>query len=182
MVGRAVSDARAFGSLFYAVVLVDEPSAGATTFADGVLDDVPAIDYVLADELTHVRFGSEWVREFTAGDPDHYERAQEFLLESLDLETTVDYVVDMGPGAGLGGGQVVAAGTPAQLTKHRGKTPPKPFGLAAHFKSLDAIEVLDDGTFLVSDFPGNKVCTISADRKTVRKIIVVPGKLVNVVV
>ena len=24
-----------------------------------------AIDYVLADELTHVRFGSEWVREFT---------------------------------------------------------------------------------------------------------------------
>ena len=37
-----------------------------------------AIDYVLADELTHVRFGSEWVREFTKGDPEHYERAQEF--------------------------------------------------------------------------------------------------------
>ncbi len=28
-----------------------------------------AIDYVLADELTHVRFGSEWVREFTKDDP-----------------------------------------------------------------------------------------------------------------
>ena len=28
-----------------------------------------AIDYVLADELTHVRFGSEWVREFTQGRP-----------------------------------------------------------------------------------------------------------------
>ncbi len=41
VVGRAVSDARSFGSLFYAVVLVDEPSAGATTFADGVLDEVP---------------------------------------------------------------------------------------------------------------------------------------------
>jgi uncharacterized ferritin-like protein (DUF455 family) len=37
-----------------------------------------AIDYVLADELTHVRFGSEWVREFTKDDPEHYERAQEF--------------------------------------------------------------------------------------------------------
>jgi len=37
-----------------------------------------AVDYVLADELTHVRFGSEWVREFTKGDPDHYERTQEF--------------------------------------------------------------------------------------------------------
>ncbi len=29
-----------------------------------------AIDYVLADELTHVRFGSDWVREFTQGDPE----------------------------------------------------------------------------------------------------------------
>lgn len=37
-----------------------------------------AIDYVLADELTHVRFGSDWVREFTKDDPDHYERTQEF--------------------------------------------------------------------------------------------------------
>jgi len=37
-----------------------------------------AIDYVLADELTHVRFGSEWVREFTKDDPEHYERAQDF--------------------------------------------------------------------------------------------------------
>jgi uncharacterized ferritin-like protein (DUF455 family) len=37
-----------------------------------------AIDYVLADELTHVRFGSEWVREFTKDDPERFQRAQEF--------------------------------------------------------------------------------------------------------
>jgi uncharacterized ferritin-like protein (DUF455 family) len=37
-----------------------------------------AIDYVLADELTHVRFGSEWVKEFTKGDPEHFRRTQEF--------------------------------------------------------------------------------------------------------
>jgi uncharacterized ferritin-like protein (DUF455 family) len=37
-----------------------------------------AIDYVLADELTHVRFGSEWVKEFTKGDPEHFKRAQDF--------------------------------------------------------------------------------------------------------
>lgn len=37
-----------------------------------------AIDFVLADELTHVRFGSEWVREFTKGDPEHLERTQDF--------------------------------------------------------------------------------------------------------
>jgi uncharacterized ferritin-like protein (DUF455 family) len=37
-----------------------------------------AVDYVLADELTHVRFGSEWVKEFTKDDPDRFKRAQDF--------------------------------------------------------------------------------------------------------
>lgn len=37
-----------------------------------------AVDYVLADELTHVRFGSDWVREFTRDDPERYRRAQEY--------------------------------------------------------------------------------------------------------
>ena len=40
-----------------------------------------AIDYVLADELTHVRFGSEWVREFTKNDPERRKAAQEFRRE-----------------------------------------------------------------------------------------------------
>ena len=52
-----------------------------------------------------------------------------------------------------------------------GKAEAKPFGLAAHFKNLDAVEVLDDGTFIVSDYTGGKVCTVSPDRKTVRTII-----------
>jgi uncharacterized ferritin-like protein (DUF455 family) len=37
-----------------------------------------AVDFVLADELTHVRFGSDWVREFTKNDPERFERAQAF--------------------------------------------------------------------------------------------------------
>jgi uncharacterized ferritin-like protein (DUF455 family) len=37
-----------------------------------------AVDYVLADELTHVRFGSEWVREFTKDDPARARAAKEF--------------------------------------------------------------------------------------------------------
>jgi uncharacterized ferritin-like protein (DUF455 family) len=37
-----------------------------------------AVDYVLADELTHVRFGSDWVKEFTRGDPEHFKRTQDF--------------------------------------------------------------------------------------------------------
>jgi uncharacterized ferritin-like protein (DUF455 family) len=37
-----------------------------------------AIDYVLADELTHVRFGSDWVKEFTKDDPERFQRTQEF--------------------------------------------------------------------------------------------------------
>src|SRR3989304_1731650 len=37
-----------------------------------------AIDFVLADELTHVRFGSDWVKEFCKDDPQRLKRAQEF--------------------------------------------------------------------------------------------------------
>lgn len=37
-----------------------------------------AIDYVLADELTHVRFGSEWIKRLTKDDPDRAQRAREF--------------------------------------------------------------------------------------------------------
>ncbi|MFP8875235.1 MAG: DUF455 family protein [Myxococcota bacterium] len=40
-----------------------------------------AVDYVLADEITHVRFGSEWVREFTKDDPEHFKRTQDFRRE-----------------------------------------------------------------------------------------------------
>ena len=41
-----------------------------------------AVDYVLADELTHVRFGSDWSREFTRDDPERAERAKEFQRET----------------------------------------------------------------------------------------------------
>jgi uncharacterized ferritin-like protein (DUF455 family) len=49
-------------------------------YAEKTGDEVmrQAVDYVLADELTHVRFGSEWVKEFTKDDPDRFARAQEF--------------------------------------------------------------------------------------------------------
>jgi len=48
-----------------------------------------------------------------------------------------------------------------------GQADPKPFGLAKHFTTLDGIEVLGDGTFVVSDLKGGKICAISPDRKTV---------------
>src|SRR5262249_14726603 len=52
-------------------------------YAEKVGDDTmrQAIDYVLADELTHVRFGSDWVRAFTKDDPERYQRAQEYRRE-----------------------------------------------------------------------------------------------------
>jgi uncharacterized ferritin-like protein (DUF455 family) len=40
-----------------------------------------AVDYVLADELTHVRFGSEWVKEFTKSDPARAKAAKDFQRE-----------------------------------------------------------------------------------------------------
>ena len=37
-----------------------------------------AVDYVLADEITHVRMGSQWMRKLTEGDPERLKRALEF--------------------------------------------------------------------------------------------------------
>jgi uncharacterized ferritin-like protein (DUF455 family) len=47
-------------------------------------DDVTeqAVDFVLADELTHVRFGSDWVREFTRNDPERARAARDFQRET----------------------------------------------------------------------------------------------------
>jgi uncharacterized ferritin-like protein (DUF455 family) len=47
---------------------------------DAILEQ--AVDFVLADELTHVRFGSDWVRELTRDDPEHARRAAEFQRET----------------------------------------------------------------------------------------------------
>jgi len=52
-----------------------------------------------------------------------------------------------------------------------GQAEPKPLGVARHFKALDGIEVLDDGTLVVADFPGNKVCTASADGRQVDTLL-----------
>src|SRR5579863_4670402 len=37
-----------------------------------------AVDYVLADEITHVRMGSKWMRKLTEGDPARLKKAQDF--------------------------------------------------------------------------------------------------------
>jgi hypothetical protein len=52
-----------------------------------------------------------------------------------------------------------------------GESEPITFGLAENFTNLDGIEVLDDGTFIVSDLKGNAVYTVGSDRTTVTKII-----------
>lgn len=49
----------------------------------------------------------------------------------------------------------------------KGEADPVPFGLAAYFAALDGIEVLDDGTFIVSDFNGNKIWAVGPDRKAI---------------
>lgn len=52
-------------------------------YAEQIGDDVmkQAVDYVLADELTHVRFGSEWVREFTKDDDEKRQACRTFQKE-----------------------------------------------------------------------------------------------------
>jgi uncharacterized ferritin-like protein (DUF455 family) len=42
-----------------------------------------AVDFVLADEITHVRMGSKWLNELTKGDPERRQRAIQFQ-ETID--------------------------------------------------------------------------------------------------
>lgn len=49
----------------------------------------------------------------------------------------------------------------------KGKKQPEAFGLASHFTNLDGIEVMPDGAFIVSDFYGNTVSAVTADRTEV---------------
>jgi hypothetical protein len=49
----------------------------------------------------------------------------------------------------------------------KGEAEPRAFGLEAYFFALDGIEILDDGTFIVSDFEGNKIWAVGPDRKAI---------------
>jgi uncharacterized ferritin-like protein (DUF455 family) len=53
----------------------------ARKIGDPVLER--AVDFVLADEITHVRMGSKWLNELTKGDPERRRRAIEFQ-ETID--------------------------------------------------------------------------------------------------
>src|SRR5260370_1257422 len=50
-----------------------------------------SVDYVLADEITHVRMGSKWMRQLTEGDPERLKRAQQF-------QDQIDELFNFGPG------------------------------------------------------------------------------------
>src|ERR1700683_3671955 len=50
-----------------------------------------SVDYVLADEITHVRMGSQWMRKLTEGDPERFKRAQE-------VQDRMDELFNFGPG------------------------------------------------------------------------------------
>jgi len=52
---------------------------------------------------------------------------------------------------------------------------PKPFGLAAQFRAPARIEMLAEGSFIVSDGEGGKLACVSPDWKTVRKVAELPG-------
>jgi hypothetical protein len=60
-----------------------------------------------------------------------------------------------------------------------GKQAAVPFHLGQHFKSIDGLEILNDGAFLVSDAARGFVSVIEADRKTVRPLITIkkPGHI-----
>ena len=42
------------------------------------------------------------------------------IEHNLDVVKTADWVVDLGPEGGSGGGEILVAGTPEQVSEHKG--------------------------------------------------------------
>src|SRR6476659_1057518 len=57
------------------------------TLTDPILDF--SEDWMLADEVTHVKMGSDWLRRLTANDPERQQNA-------LEVKRAVDQVVSFG--------------------------------------------------------------------------------------
>lgn len=107
VVGRAVSDARSAGSRFYAVVLAEEPGAGATFYAESILDRLPdQTGTVLVVAPETVGWAKNLDDVWTTGQLD------DALDVSLDGSTSDDvvriFVVELvdaqSGGSGVGGG------------------------------------------------------------------------------
>src|SRR5277367_3736245 len=93
------------GEVLWSCTLIDDPAcrvAGINRGLEGLACDVfeqiirlaqrmgdpvieRAVDYVLADEITHVRMGSKWMRKLTEGDPERLKQAQDFQNNIDDL-------------------------------------------------------------------------------------------------
>lgn len=59
------------------------------------------------------------------------------------------------------------------LLDAEGRDPPKAFGLAKHFKFLDGLAILPDGTLLVTDYSTGHISSVSPDGRTVNCLAVI---------
>ena len=101
VVGGAVSDARNAGSLFYAIVLAEEPPSGATTYAEAVLSDVPngegTVLTVAPETIGWAKNNSRWTVE-------ELNEATEASLEGETSDEVVRLFVDSLLGVESSGG------------------------------------------------------------------------------
>ena len=74
-----------------------------------------AVDYVLADEITHVRMGSKWLTRLTEGDPERRRKAIEF-------QETIDERFNLGGARQLGDHEVVPISIATEARKLAGFT------------------------------------------------------------
>src|SRR5712691_128552 len=74
-----------------------------------------AVDFVLADEITHVRMGSKWLTRLTEGDPERRRKAIEF-------QETIDERFNLGGARRLGDHEVVPISIATEARKLAGFT------------------------------------------------------------
>jgi len=74
-----------------------------------------AVDFVLADEITHVRMGSKWLTRLTENDPERRRKAIEF-------QETIDERFNLGGARQLGDHEMVPISIATEARKLAGFT------------------------------------------------------------
>ena len=101
-----------------------------------LIGDVQGCDEALARLLTYIDFSPSRDTLYLLDEPStglHFDDIRKLLVvvqrlvdlgntvvmieHNLDIVKTADWVIDMGPEGGTGGGQVVAVGTPEKVAK-----------------------------------------------------------------
>src|SRR5207237_550302 len=132
-----------------------------------------SVDYVLADEITHVRMGSRWLNELTRGDPERRRKAIEFQ-ETIDERFNLGGTRQDGHHDAGAARQTAVRPPRVGLRAARRRVGPAATGAARAGPNLRAGQRRHDRVHAAAREPGTTAANTRADRRRLRRAEVTP--------